>query len=262
MAYTKLFSSIVTSTIWTEDDRTRIVWITMLALADKNGEVQGSVPGLARIAGVPVDDCRKALEKFLAPDPDSRTKDDEGRRIEVIDGGWHLLNYRKYREMASREEAKEAEAKRKARYRAKLARNNAEMSHDVPDKSQNVPETLHIAEAEAEAEAKNTLLLRPETESAPPLKATRARHVSQDAIKWTRETKWSGITEQDRNDWKAAFPACDIDRQLASMDAWLAANPAKAKKSNWRKFVTTWLTRSQDRGGDIGSNKPRANGCL
>lgn len=105
-------------------------------------------------------------------------------------------------------------------------------------------------------------LLQPETEPPPPPKATRARHVSQDAIRWTRETKWSGITEQDRSDWKAAFPACDLDRQLALMDAWLAANPAKAKKSNWRKFITTWLTRSQDRGGDIASNKPRANGCL
>lgn len=153
MAYTKLFNSIVTSTIWTEDDKTRIVWITMLALADKNGEVHGSIPGLARIAGVEVDACRSAIDKFLSPDPDSRTKDDEGRRIEVIDGGWHLLNHRKYREMASREEAKEAEAKRKARYRAKIARNVPDTSRTVPDKSQNVPETLHIAEADTEAEA-------------------------------------------------------------------------------------------------------------
>jgi hypothetical protein len=152
MSYTKLFNSIITSTIWSEDDKTRIVWITMLAIADKNGEVHGSIPGLARIAGVPVDDTRTAIHKFLSPDLDSRTKDDEGRRIEEIDGGWLLLNHRKYREMASREEAKEAEAKRKARYRAKLAR-NGKMSHNVPDKSPNVPESLHIAEAEAEAEA-------------------------------------------------------------------------------------------------------------
>ncbi len=34
MAYTKLFHSIVTSTIWRETDPTRIVWITMLALAE------------------------------------------------------------------------------------------------------------------------------------------------------------------------------------------------------------------------------------
>jgi len=150
MAYTKLFNSIVTSTIWTEDDKTRIVWITMLAIADKNGEVQGSIPGLARIAGVPVDDCRVAIGKFLSPDPDSRTKDDEGRRIEEIDGGWALLNHQKYREMASRDEQREAEAKRKARYRAKQKRN--ELSQNVPDMSPNVPETLHIAEAEADTD--------------------------------------------------------------------------------------------------------------
>ena len=150
-SYTKLFTSIVTSTIWNEDDKTRIVWITMLALADKNGEVQGSVPGLARVAGVSVDDCRASVAKFLSPDPDSRTKDDEGRRIEEIEGGWHLLNHRKYREMASKDESREAEAKRKARYRDKLKRN--EKSGTVPDKSHEVPESQHIAEAEAEAEA-------------------------------------------------------------------------------------------------------------
>jgi hypothetical protein len=30
---------------------------------------------------------------------------------------------------------------------------------------------------------------------------------------------------------------------------WLKANPTKAHKSNWRRFVVSWLTRSQDRGG-------------
>jgi hypothetical protein len=153
MAYTKLFNSIVTSTIWTEDDKTRIVWITMLALADKNGEVQGSIPGLARIAGVHVDDCRAAITKFLSPDPDSRTKDDEGRRIEEIDGGWSLLNHQKYREMASKDESREAEAKRKARYREKIAR-NSKVSQDVPDMSQDVPESQHIAEADTKAHSR------------------------------------------------------------------------------------------------------------
>lgn len=158
MSYTKLFNSIITSTIWTEDDKTRILWITMLALADKNGEVQASIPGLARVAGMSVECCEVAIGKFLAPDPYSRTPDDEGRRIEVIDGGWALLNHGKYREMASREEQKEAEAERKRRYRERLARNGKdenvpEMSQNVPDMSRDVPKTLHIAEADTEAEA-------------------------------------------------------------------------------------------------------------
>jgi hypothetical protein len=161
MAYTKLFSSIITSTIWSEDDRTRIVWITMLALADKNGEVQGSIPGLARLADVPVEDCEKAVAKFLSPDPYSRTKDDEGRRIEEIDGGWHLLNHGKYRDMASRDEQKEADRIRKARYRDRLKRNGKQpdMSQNVRDMSHDVPETLHIAEADSEADSESDINL-------------------------------------------------------------------------------------------------------
>lgn len=157
VGYTKLFSSIITSTIWTEDDKTRILWITMLALADKNGEVQASIPGLARVAGMSVQDCETAIHKFLSPDPYSRTPDDEGRRIEVIPGGWGLLNHGKYREMASRDELKEAEAERKRRYRDRQKRNQSdemEMGHvpKCPKMSHDVPKTLHIAEAEAEAD--------------------------------------------------------------------------------------------------------------
>lgn len=123
MSYVKLFQTIVTSSVWSEDDRTRIVWITMLACADKHGEVQASIPGLARIAGVPVEDCRAAIAKFLAPDPDSRTKDDEGRRIEPIDGGWLLLNHKKYREMANDEDRRRQAVVRQQRSRERKSRN-------------------------------------------------------------------------------------------------------------------------------------------
>lgn len=153
MAYTKLFSSIVTSTIWVETDRTRIVWITMLALADKNGEVQASIPGLARIAGVPIADCEEAIGKFLAPDPYSRTPDDEGRRIEKIDGGWALINHAKYREMASREESKDAHAKRQKRYRDREKRNVTVSDASVTPSDESVTDTVHIADADTYADS-------------------------------------------------------------------------------------------------------------
>ena len=150
MSYTKLFNSIITSTIWTEDDKTRIVWITMLAMADKNGEIQGSVPGLARVAGVPTEDCRAALAKFMMPDLDSRTKDDEGRRIEEIDGGWAMLNHAKYRAMASDADRAEKAAIRQARKR----KNDKEKSRDSHAQSRTVtPKSRQNPQAEAEAEA-------------------------------------------------------------------------------------------------------------
>ena len=61
--------------------------------------------------------------------------------------------------------------------------------------------------------------------------------------------QWENITDEDRRLWTAAYPACDIDAELAKMVMWCRANPAKGHKSNWGKFVTNWLSRSQDKGG-------------
>lgn len=75
-------------------------------------------------------------------------------------------------------------------------------------------------------------------------------------LTWDRVGGWSGVSDLIREAWTEAYPACDINRQLAAMSAWLMANPRKAKKSNWLKFANSWLTRSQDRGGDAKSTSP------
>lgn len=75
-------------------------------------------------------------------------------------------------------------------------------------------------------------------------------------MSWSMADGFSGITPADREAWAEAFPAVNIDRQLAAAGEWLKSNPAKARKSNWRKFITGWLSKAQDRGGDIPSNRP------
>ncbi len=111
LTFTKLFSSITESTIWSEPDHVRILWITMLAMADKYGRVWGSVPGLANRARLNVPQTEDALGRFQQPDKYSRTPDNEGRRIEVMDGGWRLLNHGKYREIRDQEAIKESKRK-------------------------------------------------------------------------------------------------------------------------------------------------------
>ena len=105
--YTKLFSSIVASTIWDEDPSTRLVWITMLAISNADGTVDGSVPGLAHLARVAIPETEAALKKLLAPDPYSRSKEHDGRRIKEVDGGWLILNRAKYREKMNADERRE-----------------------------------------------------------------------------------------------------------------------------------------------------------
>ncbi len=95
--FTKLFGSIVTSSIWCEDDATFRIWTALLALADSGGVIEASVPGLAGLCRKSIEETERALEKFMAPDPYSRTKEHEGRRIAPIPGGWLLLNYAIYR---------------------------------------------------------------------------------------------------------------------------------------------------------------------
>lgn len=106
--YTKLFSSITESTVWGEPYPTRIVWVAMLAMADARGNVYGSVPGLARRANVTLQEVEQALESFRSPDAYSRTKDQDGRRIVDMDGGWHLVNHGKYGAVRNTDERREA----------------------------------------------------------------------------------------------------------------------------------------------------------
>jgi hypothetical protein len=136
IGYTKLFGSIITSTIWCEDNETRIVWVTMLALRNPEHIVEGSVPGLAAMARVSVKACRVALEKLSSPDPDSRTKEFEGRRIEVTDGGWVILNGEKYRRKMNSDERREYFRIKQAESRArkKAVKQLSKKSKTVKDK--------------------------------------------------------------------------------------------------------------------------------
>jgi hypothetical protein len=147
MTFTKLFSSITASTIWAARDQTRILWITMLAMADQHGRVWASVPGLANIARISIPDCETALAELQAPDKYSRTKDHDGRRIEPIDGGWRLLNHAKYRAIRDEESIKESK-RRYINARREKERSTVEQCRTTVD--------LSRANTEAEAEAEIT----------------------------------------------------------------------------------------------------------
>lgn len=168
MVFTKLFSSITESTIWVESANVRLVWITMLAMADSKGRVWASVPGLANRARVPVEDVEEALGKFLGPDKYSRTPDNEGRRIEKIDGGWRLLNHAKYREIRDTEAVKESKRNyinnRRAKERASTVEQSRTQSNTVDSSRANAE-----ADSEADAEAKQTPKSKPS--ATPPSEA-------------------------------------------------------------------------------------------
>ncbi len=130
-SFTKLFSSLIHSTIWREPNHVRIVWVTMLAMVNQHGEVEASLPGLADAARVTIEECEEALLKLSQPDRYSRSKAHEGRRIKDIDGGWFLLNHDDYRRRLSADDQREKTAERVRRHREK----NSEFIEDVTSAS-------------------------------------------------------------------------------------------------------------------------------
>lgn len=152
MGYTKLFSTIVTSTIWRESVETKVVWVTMLALSNKHGIVEASIPGLAAMSGVSIEACESALAVLESPDRYSRTPDNQGRRVEAIPGGWELLNHKLYRERLSDDERREYERLRKQRQRAREKGNVPNCPGQVPDPSRNVGDPSQMSRKAEEEE--------------------------------------------------------------------------------------------------------------
>ncbi len=138
--YTKLFNSILASTVWSEPNEVRIVWITMLAMANKDGVVEGSVPGLAVFARLSIEDTRHALDRLSAPDQDSRSKELDGRRIETVEGGWKLVNHFKYRQQMSADERREYLRIKQQEHRAKQRKLSTSVNN-VSDKSTKLTHT-------------------------------------------------------------------------------------------------------------------------
>jgi hypothetical protein len=96
--YSKLDCGIVDSSLWEMPHEYLRVWIAMLAKTDATGYVRVAAPAMARLCHLTREDFDRIIDAYCAPDPESRTADHEGRRLEKVEGGWLILNYLKYRE--------------------------------------------------------------------------------------------------------------------------------------------------------------------
>lgn len=60
--------------------------------------------------------------------------------------------------------------------------------------------------------------------------------------------KFEGITVENVKLWENAYPNVDvIDCILKRMPVWLDSNPTRAHKKNWKRFITGWLSRQEER---------------
>lgn len=145
MGFTKLDEGILRSSIMAEDAETFKVWITFLASCGPDGIARVSAVFLSSVCRLPIEIIHKAIIKLEAPDPESRSEAEEGRRIIRIDGGWFIVNFEKYR---SFNYSLKDEAVRKREYRERIKKGT------LGDKKDSVPFVPgHSASASASASA-------------------------------------------------------------------------------------------------------------
>lgn len=146
--YAKLFASLYQGTLRGCSDEI-LVFTNLLAHADSGGVVDKHWRAIAEETGLSRERVEAAIATLEAPDPESRSPDEEGRRIVLIDEhrawGWRIVNHGKYRAIRNEADRQEQNRMAQARWREK----------NKQDKPRKPPSAQAEAEANTEAEVKD-----------------------------------------------------------------------------------------------------------
>lgn len=139
--YCKLFTSIYQGTLRGRSDEI-LVFTNLLAHSDREGVVDKHPRAISEDVGLPLKRVNAALVALESEDSESRSPENEGRRIIRLDEhrawGWHITNYAKYRAIRNEDDRRESNRLAQARWREKRKHSKPPSSH---------------AEADAKAEA-------------------------------------------------------------------------------------------------------------
>jgi len=121
-SYTPLHCGLLTSTLLKEGPDVVAVWTLILASTDKLGESDMQPSAAASLLRISDERAKAAFALLSEPDPESKNRDHEGRRIlRQENGKWLVVSHEKYQRLASRAAATE----RNRRYEARLKEREA-----------------------------------------------------------------------------------------------------------------------------------------
>lgn len=147
--YGKLFTSMWDGSLYGHLEASAVL-MACVTLCNADGVLDMTPEAISGRTGWPLDFIKKGLAELEKPDSRSRTPDDDGRRLVLLDAhrdwGWLIVNYSKYRGLRDVDTIKEQTRNRVSRLRERrkaVTHGNADVTHGNAQKRQ--------AEAEAEA---------------------------------------------------------------------------------------------------------------
>lgn len=203
MSYGKIFDSLYTGSMVGAGINVFAVWSYVIANAKPPGIIELNPRLLAATFGCDVASVTDAIEKLCAPDPESRTKEHDGRRL-LAEGQflYRIPTWAKYNQIRNEVERREKnrEYAKAYRERQKLAASNvstdaADVSTDALTNQQNQPiRSVRTAST-------STLFGEEEREEGgkPPLASLRPPEVPEDLwAEWVsfRRTKRATVTKR------------------------------------------------------------------
>lgn len=140
-----------------EDILTRYTFVILLAIADPNGYVIGTDIAIARRLNISLKEFNKARDILMAPDPNSNSKSEDGKRLIPSDGerGYKIVNYLTYKDLRDENHRREymREYMKKYMREKRNGKTKPDASEPVLDTTLNPLNIVKPCLAKAEAEA-------------------------------------------------------------------------------------------------------------
>ena len=225
--YGKIFESIYDGTLRTSW-QALVTFQQMIVLSDADGVIDMTPHAIAGRTGIPLDILEKGLEFLEAPDPHSRTPDEDGRRIMRLDEhrpwGWMIVNHRKYKLLQDADTRRE---QTRERVRAFRERQKQDVTHGNDTKRDDTQS--------------NTRKRHTDTDTDTDTDRKRERSDSPQAHRLDAEelpAEWGGFAQAHGVSDAAIALTWETFR-----DYWIAQPGAKGRKLDWFATWRNWVRR-------------------
>jgi len=242
MAFGKIHGSFFDSSVNELDPLTRLVFIGLIVLSDRDGRLDITRTALARKVNLPLADVERAISLLQMPDPESRSPENDGARIVPLDAhrtwGWCVVNKAQYRS-ADGDTIREAAAERK-----RVERSRKKVS-PAPSSKKQIPDTDTASHTSHKMSQKKRDIAFDAFWTAYPPRSGRAKGDKARSAKLFAEHVRSDEDAQAILVAAANYGACDdvlrgyrkdAERWIPAWREWLNVGPSNAQTGKSKPF--------------------------